>query len=96
LIKKLLPVLKNRAEMYLAGHDHDLQHLKPESGVQFFISGGGGARIRPIQPVARSLFAKSAYGFTVLEADAKQLKVTFIGTDGGQLYTYTLNKGRES
>ncbi len=96
LIKKLLPVLKNRAEMYLAGHDHDLQHLKPDDGVQFFISGGGGARIRPIKPVARSLFAKSAYGFTVLEADAKQLKVTFIGIDGSQLYTYTLNKGRES
>ena len=32
------------------------------------------------------------YGFTVLEADAKQLKMTFIGTDGGQLYKYTLTK----
>ena len=29
-IKQLLPVLKDRADVYIAGHDHDMQHLKPE------------------------------------------------------------------
>src|SRR6266545_966501 len=48
LIGMLLPIFKQRADIYLAGHDHDLEHLKPEGGVHFFISGGGGAAIRPI------------------------------------------------
>ena len=90
LAAQLLPVLKGRADLYLAGHDHDLQHLKPEGGVHFFVSGGGGAGIRPITMGPRSLFAKSSYGFTVIEADARQLKLRFIDPDQTELYQYTL------
>ena len=92
LIKRLLPVLKGRADVYLAGHDHDLQHLKEEGGVHFFIAGGGGAGIRPITPGPRSLFAKSSHGFCVVEADAKQLKFRFIDMNLAPLYEATLTK----
>jgi phosphodiesterase/alkaline phosphatase D-like protein len=43
MIAKLLPLLKNRVDLYLCGHDHNLQHLKPESGLHFVVAGGGGA-----------------------------------------------------
>jgi hypothetical protein len=92
LIAKLLPVLKDRVDVFLAGHDHDLQHLKPEGGVHFFVSGGGGAGIRKIEPGPRSLFALSAYGFLMVEADAKKIDLKFIGTDRKLLYQYTINK----
>jgi hypothetical protein len=92
LIKQLLPALVDRADVFLAGHDHDLQHLKPEGRLHFFVSGGGGVAIRPITPGPRSLFAKSAHGFAVLEADAQRLSVKFIGTDLGQMYEYALTK----
>jgi hypothetical protein len=92
LVARLLPVLLNRADVYLAGHDHDMQHLKSEGGVHFFINGGGGAKIREIKPDARSVFAKSAYGFTTLEADHDKLVVKFIGTDSSELYEYTVTK----
>jgi len=94
LIRALLPILKGHADIYLAGHDHDLEHLKPEGGVHFFISGGGGAKLREPKPDPRSLFAKRIHGFTVLEANETQLKVSFIGTDGVVLYAYTLKKIR--
>ena len=91
---RLLPVLKGKADVYLAGHDHDLQHLKPEGGVHFFINGGGGAKIRDITPKDdRSLFAKSAYGFATLEIDPEKLVVKYIGTDLSVLYQYTITKG---
>lgn len=92
LIRDLLPVLQGRVDAFFCGHEHDLQHLKPEGGVHFFISGGGGARIRPIEPGQRSLFARSSYGFAVLEADAKALTVKFIDQNVNQLYEYTLTK----
>jgi tartrate-resistant acid phosphatase type 5 len=92
LIKRLLPVLRGRADVYLAGHDHDLQHLKAEEGVHFFVSGGGGAGIRPIKPGPRSLFAKSANAFSVLEAEGPQLKVRFIDPALTQLYEAKLTK----
>ncbi len=92
LVRSLLPVLKGRADAYLAGHDHDLQHLRPEGGVHFFIAGGGGAGVRPITPGPRSLFAASSYGFAVLEADGAALKVRFVNRDLSTLYEYTLRK----
>jgi tartrate-resistant acid phosphatase type 5 len=92
LIRMLLPILKERADIYLAGHDHDLEHLKPEGGLHFFISGGGGAGLRQPKTDPRCLFAKGIHGFTVLEANATELKVSFIGTDGMLMYSYTLKK----
>jgi hypothetical protein len=94
LIRKLLPVLKDRVDIFFAGHEHDMQHLQAEGGVHFFINGGGGARIREIKPNARSLFAKSAYGFSILEADNDKIVVKFIGTDLSELYQYTVTKAK--
>jgi hypothetical protein len=68
-----------------------MQHLKPEEGLHFFVAGSGG-KLRPIEPGPRSLFARSANGFAVVEADAKQLRVKFIDTKLDQLYEYTLAK----
>jgi hypothetical protein len=96
LIEKLLPALKGHADVYIAGHDHDLQHLRPEGGVHFFVAGGGGASLRHPKPGPRSLFAKDAYGFAVLEADEKQLHIEFIGADLNQLYEYILTKSELS
>jgi len=92
LIKRLLPVLKGRADVYLAGHDHDWQHLKAEDGVNFFVSGGGGAGVREPKPGPRSLFAKATHGFSVVEADGKTLKIRFIDTSLKEVYEATLVK----
>ena len=40
----------------------------------------------------RSLFAKSSYGFAVLEADDGRLQVKFLDTNLVQLYEYSLRK----
>jgi len=77
LIRELLPFLKGRADVYLASHDHDMQHLKPEGNLHFFVFGTGG-KMRPIRRGPRSLFAESALGFAMLEADRSSLKMTFV------------------
>jgi hypothetical protein len=93
LIRELLPVLRNRADVYLAGHDHDMQHLSPDGGVHFFVAGAGGAHQRPMHPHPRTLFARTdQHGFAVLEADAGKLTVRFVADDGSEIYGYTLRK----
>jgi len=91
LIRDLLPVLRGRADVYLAGHDHDMQHLKPEGNLHFFVSGSGGKK-RSIRAGPRSLFARSALGFAVLEADGASLKIVFIEKNLNPVYEYTLKK----
>lgn len=93
LIERLLPILtKNHVDVYLNGHDHNLQEVKPEGGVHFFVSGGGGAGLYELKPYDRSVFKQKVNGFSVLEADAKHFKVSFVGADGKDLYSSTLEK----
>jgi hypothetical protein len=91
LIEQLLPVLRGRADIYLAGHDHDMQHLKPEGKLHFFVAGSGG-KLRPITPGPRSLFALSSTGFAILEASDSRLLVRFIDPELRTRYEYTLTK----
>jgi hypothetical protein len=74
----LLPVLRGRANVYLAGHDHDLQHIAPEDGVHFVVAGGGGAAPRSITAGPRSLYAASKNGFAVIEATRSALTVMLV------------------
>ena len=94
LIGKLLPILKaHRVHLYLCGHEHLFQHLKPEGGVEFFVSGASGASGREARQVDYprvQFMAERAQGFTVLEADAATLRVQFVGTDGKTIYEKTL------
>ncbi len=93
LIARLLPVLKkHNVDVYLNGHDHNLQELRPEGSVHFFVSGGGGAGLYEMNPYDRSVFRQKVNGFTVLEADNNTLAILFVGTDGSELYRRTLTK----
>ncbi|HVR97850.1 MAG TPA: metallophosphoesterase [Thermoanaerobaculia bacterium] len=80
---QLLPVLQDeKVDVYLAGHDHDLQALKPDGGVWFFVSGGGGQDTRPLRTAKCRQWAESMHGFTVLEADEETLTMSFFNADG--------------
>jgi tartrate-resistant acid phosphatase type 5 len=92
LIEKLMPVMRKRVDMYLAGHDHNLQALSPDGGVHFYIAGGGGAGLYAIRQHERTVFASSALGFAVIEADAKRLAISLVDTTGKPVYEETISK----
>jgi len=92
LEKQLLPVMKDRVDLYLSGHEHDMQHLKPVDGVHFVITGGGGRELRTPQPTSRALFAKEAFGFTILEANPSELDIRLVGSDSKVMHEFALRK----
>ena len=100
----LLPLLvRHRVDVYLAGHDHDLEALEPEDGVHFFISGAAGRRVEPFDSHECRLWGlPETYGFAVLEADAagRSLTVSFVGyNDDGthrRLESFAVVKGATS
>lgn len=92
LIEKLLPILKGKADAYFAGHDHTLEQIKPEGGLHFFVSGGGGARLYRVKQAPRAVFVQALHGFCVIEADQAELRVRFIGADSNQLHENTIRK----
>jgi hypothetical protein len=85
-VAELLPVLAGRVDLYLAGHEHDMQVLSPEDGVHFVISGAGGKSIRETSPGPTTRFAASAFGFTVLDIDAERIRVRMLDQEPRTLY----------
>lgn len=93
----LLPVLQaGGADVYLAGHDHDMQYLKPEGGLNLFISGGGGKSHRALRAPYHRRWGRSTFGFTVLEAEGERLSVEFVGAGGKRLCRVEISQGGET
>jgi hypothetical protein len=79
LRRDLFPVLKNaNVDLYICGHDHDMERLKVE-GVDMLIAGSGGAdlrRVRHLEP--ESVFAVKSYGFLDIQVNDKQISARFL------------------
>jgi tartrate-resistant acid phosphatase type 5 len=87
---------KYKVDLYLAGHDHDLQHLEFEGHpTSFFMSGGGGADLYDlkIEPSIRGPYGQKVYGFSHLSASSKQLTLRHLDGDGRLLHAFTRTAG---
>jgi tartrate-resistant acid phosphatase type 5 len=83
---------KYNVPFYLAGHDHDLQHLEFEGHpTSFFLSGGGGADLYnlKIQPSQRGPFAEKIYGFSQLSVTKEKLTLRHLDSDGKLLHGFS-------
>lgn len=86
LKRSLLPLLRERAQVYLVGHEHLVQHLKPEGGVHFLVAPASGQSARPVKTGPMTLYADSFYGFVVLEMDERSIRAAFVDDQGRTRY----------
>src|SRR4051812_19601599 len=74
--------------LYLAGHDHNLQHLEvSDYRASFVISGTGGAGLYKIKSASRG-FAEMILGFTHLHVTREMVSLQFISADGARLHAF--------
>lgn len=88
-LKTLLDSLCGEVDLYLAGHEHDKQHLKPVCGMEHLIVGTG-AGLRKVGTGPNTLFARSSYGFGWVEATSEQMRFELLNQEGQVEYRYTL------
>ena len=77
--------------LYLAGHDHDMQHLEFEHHpTSFFLSGGGGADLYDlkIEPSKRGPYAQKVYGFSHLSVTPEELSLRHLDSNGHILHAF--------
>lgn len=86
LREDLLPLLvEGKVDVYLSGHDHDMEHLRA-GGIEFFVAGGGGARTYDVSNRdPHSIFAAEQHGFLELEASPASLRVQLMDSTGKPL-----------
>jgi 3',5'-cyclic AMP phosphodiesterase CpdA len=93
LIADWEPLLReHKVHLYLAGHDHDLQHLEFDGHpTSFFLSGGGGADLydERNEVVQRGPFFNKVHGFSHLEASDKLLTLRHLDTNGNVVHSFT-------
>jgi tartrate-resistant acid phosphatase type 5 len=83
---------KYKVPFYLAGHDHDLQHLEFSGHpTSFFLSGGGGADLYnlKIQETQRGPYAQKVYGFSHLSVTREKLTLRHLDSDGKVLHAFS-------
>ncbi|MEY4064161.1 MAG: hypothetical protein RIR26_369 [Pseudomonadota bacterium] len=74
------PQFCGKVDLYVSGHDHQLEHLRTDCGVNLVISGTGG-ETRPVTPTPRTKFAASVLGFAYLsKAESGPLTVSYYDT----------------
>ncbi len=93
MIEKILPLIKKyHVQVFLCGHDHDLQHLKPNNeSTDYFISGGGSS-VRPTKMKPFSRFGEGISGFLAATLSNKTMSVNFIDYNGNILYRTEVNR----
>lgn len=79
----LEPVFKAaKVDVYVAGHDHDLQRLIIPDHSTLFLVSGAASEVRPRDRTTLGPFHGSKPGFLSLQAGPKKLSGDFIGADG--------------
>lgn len=92
LIEKFKPILeKYKVNLYLCGHDHDMQYLKPPDGsVNYFVAGSG-SQLRKAGSNIYSKFYASENGFLAVTVSEKSITAKFVDVNGKELYSVVLN-----
>jgi len=88
----LKPVLdKYGVDVYLAGHEHSLQHIVPAGKTHHFISGAASEKT-PSVLLPESKLAASTYGFMLFSVTGSQLLVQVIDETGKVFYKTNIDK----
>ncbi|WP_183561561.1 metallophosphoesterase [Mucilaginibacter sp. SP1R1] len=83
---------KHKVDVYLSGHEHSLQHLKPEGYTHQFISGAGSELTEVTAGIPYCRFQASEHGFMYFSINAKKLRVNAISDSGTVLYQTEISK----
>jgi len=93
LIREWDPLFrKYHVDLYMAGHDHDLQHLEFEGHpTSHFLSGSGGADLYSlkIEPSQRGPYAQKVYGFSHISVAAGEMTLRHLDQNGHTLHAFT-------
>lgn len=74
---------KHKVDMYLCGHIHNFQHIKPSGNdIDYIVNSSASLSREKVKPIAGTVFTSSKSGFSVLGADKDRLTLSMIDKDG--------------
>lgn len=95
LKEKLLPLLKNRVDLYFSGHDHNLEFMDKGYHPKFVVSGAS-SDVRKVGKGKSTVFAANEYGFGHLLIQKSKAEFVFVDADGKILFEKKLRTRKKS
>ena len=82
---KLAPVVAAyHVQLVLSGHDHDYERMKPQDGVEYIVTGGGGRGTYSVSSSDFTAFSESVIHFLVVDVSADKMVVHAIDAMGAE------------
>lgn len=90
LADTILPLFENYGvSVYISGHEHNLQILKPVNGL-FQVISGSGAKVRDTLCKENSIYAASLLGFTVFRVSRDEMVISVMLDEGKRDYAHVI------
>ena len=92
--KRVDPILRrHRVDMYVCGHIHNFQHIKPQgSPIDYIVNSAASLSRQKVGKVEGTVFVSGQPGFSILTCTRKELKLDMINARGEILHTVKRNK----
>lgn len=96
LRRVLAPVVeKHGVQLVLAGHDHNYERIKPQNGVAYVVTGGGGRGTRNVGTSSFTGFAAEVIHFVYVEVGVDELVLHAIDAMGVEFDSMVIPRTRQ-
>jgi acid phosphatase len=89
---QLEPILEPAIDLYLCGHDHDQQLIKPLDKRLHYVVSGAGAKCRDVEWKGDTIYAGTNLGFAWFRLSHRELLVEFLTAAGELDYAHVIAK----
>jgi acid phosphatase len=93
MIREIKPLLDEfGVDVYINGHDHDLQYLKSPADRFYCLISGGGSGARNTAYGANTIFAATNGGFHYIAVTQSRIYIEFVDIDGKTTFATNITK----
>ncbi|MBA3396823.1 MAG: metallophosphoesterase [Deltaproteobacteria bacterium] len=96
-LRSLLEPIAERhgVQLVLAGHDHDYERMKPQAGVAYVVTGGGGRGTRDVGTSDFTAFSEAVIHFVYVEVGIDELVLHAIDATGTEFDSMVVPRVRK-
>ena len=89
LQKRLLPILeRHNVNMYICGHIHNFQHIRPEgSRIDFIVNTSASLSRTKVGDVEGTVYTSGEAGFSILSCDKDHIQLDMINPEGKSIHS---------
>lgn len=95
--KRVDPILRrHNVDMYICGHIHNFQHLKPkDTTIDYVVNSAGSLARNKVEKIAGTVFASGEAGFSILSFTKDELFLDLVNAKGETIHSVKRTKNTQ-